>query len=438
MDKGNEFWGQLVGVLGLVIAVVAFLRDVFDWRPGKALNRQGIRRWARPALLVLIIVLVGYSLVSLNSRTQGLRDIIGARDQELSSAYATQAAWAKNAATLEFRLIERDKEAVSVIATRDSQATAIVVAETRAAAQDTTGERPQITPTIVASATLSPTAAPVKTKLPTPTRRLPILTVQVGESSVVQLTTGLGVNVVLDYDGVKTGDDVLDHLLAGYRNMGGEHFVSEIADGVYRIIPLRLFVRNYAGAQGSRQTLLTTGQEIEGHLVGTLSAPDGKVYDLQTAVEVNIVSLSEDDQAMEPSDTQSEDVWELEMSDPMDLAYHITYPRFAFQYGTPTGTGTVVEHETTTQGFELKIGEEEHPANLLDFDEIRFGKQETTVRTGDVESKGALFLRAGRSGFLTTDRHYRWVLVADLIDEEGAIAISNENKPVMTLRKVSR
>lgn len=284
---------------------------------------------------------------------------------------------------------------------------------------------PQPTPTIAPTNTCAPS-----TPIPVP----PMPTVQVaGENPVVQLTTKLGVDTTIEVANTDTGNDVLNHVM-----WRGRNFLLRTADGVYMVVPMRMFRLAYE-REGMHVVTLASGQELRGKLDFVIGGPDGKSYDLRTASTVVLNSLPEDEYSIEPSEQEPTALWQLHIMQPVDLTYSVSNPRFAFQYWSSRGYLIGGEnYETQSESFYLKVGDEEILANLPDFEEISFeefaeGKLQIKVKAkSGIETVGTLVLKAEDSkGYHEgTD----WFLVMDSANSETTIVLKN---PRGILRKVS-
>jgi len=213
------------------------------------------------------------------------------------------------------------------------------------------------------------------------------------------------------------------------RKQRGEQFLLRIADGVYTVVPLRMFWRAYE-REGVPVITLADGQELKGQLDFVLHGPEERSYDLRTVSKVVLISLPEREFNIEPSEKNSAELWQLHILEPVDLTYSVSNPRFAFQYYSTAGYligGT--NRETESQSFYLKVGDEEILAYLPDFEEITFSKDQINVKAkSGIETMGTVVLKSGdRKG---SD----WFLVMDTTDSEMAIVLKN---PRCILRKVS-
>lgn len=263
-------------------------------------------------------------------------------------------------------------------------------------------------------------------------------TVQVGgENPVVQLTTKLGVDTTVEVARIDTDDDVLNHVM---QRLPGRQFLLRIADGIYMVVPVRMFRRAYE-REGVHVVTLANGQELEGKLDFVLDAPDGRTYELGTASKVVLISVPEDEHGIEPSEQKPAELWQLHILKPVDLTYSVSNPRFAFQYWSSAGYAIGgSDYETTSKSFYLKVADEEILANLPDFEEIAFSELaegapnvqiKVKARSG-IETVGTLVLKAEDSrGYHEAET---WFLVMDSADSEMAIVLKN---PRCILRKVS-
>ena len=288
-------------------------------------------------------------------------------------------------------------------------------------------------------ATLSPTG------LPAPASAVvipPMPTVQFGgEHPVVQLTNKLGVEATIEVGHIAIKDPILSSVAASNYSQEGHELVITIADGVYLIVPLRMVRRAYASGEGHIVTL-ADGQELKGRLNGELGssellASDRKRYDLSTASTLVLISLPTSDDIVEPSSQQSE-IWQLHIPKPLDLTYTVSNPTFYYEYYSTEGYVIGGEMRTTqSTSFVLKVGNEEIPTNLADFEEISFSKvsedkpSQIKVRAkSGVETVGTLGLSI--SYYPSAGDIY---LVMDFTDSEMAIALKN---PLCTLSKISK
>lgn len=317
---------------------------------------------------------------------------------------------------------------------------------------------PQPTPTpvvIVVTATPQPTpmsSAPTPTPVPpavaptqppvpfTPVPLPPMPTVQVSnEYPVVQLTTRLGVETTVEVTTTDTDNDVLNHVLRSLHQRGRQ-FLLRIADGIYMVVPFRMF-RQAEEREGVHVVTLADGQELKGQLDFVLNGPDGRTYDWRTVSKAVLISLPEDEYGIEPSEQKPAAPWQLHIVKPVDLTYSVSNPRFVFQYYSSAGYligGS--DRETESQSFYLKVGDEEILGHLLDFEEITFselveGETDVQIKVkaqSGIETAGPFVLKAEDSrGY---HEAHTWFLVMDLADSELTMVLKN---PRCTLRKVS-
>ena len=92
MNRDIEFWGAIAGILGCIVAILAFVRDLFNpqvkWEDSKNFfKRLIVNRWF---LIVTAVGLLGFFFWSLYDRIQSLESILTDREAEITSAYATQ------------------------------------------------------------------------------------------------------------------------------------------------------------------------------------------------------------------------------------------------------------------------------------------------------------------------------------------------------------
>jgi len=283
-----------------------------------------------------------------------------------------------------------------------------------------------------------PTIAPTNTRAPFTLIPVPPMpTVQVaGKYPVVQLTTKLGIDTTIEVAHTDTGNDVLNHVMWRTRE---KDFLLRTADGVYMVVPMRMFRLAYE-REGVHVVTLASGQELRGKLDLVIGGPDDKSYDLRTASTVVLNSLPEDEYSIEPSEQEPTALWQLHIMQPVDLTYSVSNPRFAFQYRSSAGylIGSA-NHETQSESFYLKVGDEEILANLPDFEELSFeesaeGLLQIRVKAkSGIETVGTPVLKAEDSkGYHEGTNLF---LVMDSADSEMAIVLK---KPRGTLRKSVR
>ena len=328
---------------------------------------------------------------------------------------------------------------VVIVVTTTPQATPtpVVIVVTATPHATPTPVPPTPTPVPPTATPIPPTPTPAPTNTPVPTTPIPVPpmpTVHVGgENPVVQLTTKLGVDTTIEVANTDTGNDVLNHVM-----WRGRNFLLRTADGVYMVVPMRMFRLAYE-REGMHVVTLASGQELRGKLDFVIGGPDGKSYDLRTASTVVLNSLPEDEYSIEPSEQEPTALWQLHIMQPVDLTYSVSNPRFAFQYWSSRGYLIGGEnYETQSESFYLKVGDEEILANLPDFEEISFeefaeGKLQIKVKAkSGIETVGTLVLKAEDSkGYHEgTD----WFLVMDSANSETTIVLKN---PRGILRKVS-
>ena len=300
---------------------------------------------------------------------------------------------------------------------------------------------PQATPmpSALTPTPVPPAAAPTNTPVPfTPVPVPPMPTVQVsGEYPVVQLTTRLGVDTTVEVATIDSDNDVLNRVL---RRQQGRQFPLRTAEGLYMVVPLRMFRQAYE-REGVHIVTLANGQEFEGQLDFIFDDPDGRSYDLRTASKVVLISLPEDEYSIEPSEQEPAVLWQLHILKPVDLTYSVSNPRFAFQYYS--SAGYIIggcDRETESQSFYLKVGDEEILANLPDFEQIAFselaeGETDVQIKVkakSGIETVGTLVLKAEDSAGYHKGKN--WFLVMDSADSEIVIVLRN---PRCVLRKVS-
>jgi hypothetical protein len=123
MNERLVFFGAIAGILGLFVAILALLRDVFDFQLEWADSRNLLKRLAANRLVQIIVVvaLFGFAFWSLYSRMQGLESIVARQDAEITSAYVTQTAQAASLLALEGTRVAQDAELSSAQATLSSQ-----------------------------------------------------------------------------------------------------------------------------------------------------------------------------------------------------------------------------------------------------------------------------------------------------------------------------
>lgn len=263
-------------------------------------------------------------------------------------------------------------------------------------------------------------------------------TVQVGgEYPVVQLTTKLGVETTVEVKSIDTDNDVLNRVLGLQQGMD---FLLRTDDGIYMVVPLRMFRRAYE-REGILIVTLANDQEFKGELGFVLDDPQKKSYDLRTVSKVVLLSLPEDEYNIEAIGQEPTVLWELHITKPVDLTYSISNPRFAFQYSSSAGYAIGgADHETESESFYIQIGDEEILANLPDFEEVTFNEL-AEGETGDqiklkapsgVETAGTLILKAEDSKGYHKGRD--WFLVMNSSNNELVIVLKN---PKCILRKVS-
>jgi len=92
MNPELQFWGSIAGILGLIVAILALLRDVFDFQLEWASSSNFLKRLAvnRRFQLVVAVALIGFAFWSLYNKNQGLEATIAEQEKNMASAYATQ------------------------------------------------------------------------------------------------------------------------------------------------------------------------------------------------------------------------------------------------------------------------------------------------------------------------------------------------------------
>ena len=205
------------------------------------------------------------------------------------------------------------------------------------------------------------------------------------------------------------------------------------------VVPMRMFRLAYE-REGMHVVTLANGQELRGKLDFVIVAPDDKSYDLRAASTVVLNSLPEEDEhSIKPSEQEPTALWQLHIMQPVELTYSVSNPRFAFQYWSSDGYLIGGEsHETQSESFYLKVGDEEILANLPDFEEVSFeefaeGKLQIKVKAkSGIETVGTLVLKAKDDAGYHEGKD--WFLVMDSSDSETIIVLKN---PRGILLKVS-
>ncbi|MFQ5870399.1 MAG: hypothetical protein ACE5JC_10905, partial [Candidatus Zixiibacteriota bacterium] len=369
MSQGID-WGDLSGILALLIAALAFLRDLFGWELDFVPVHDSLRGNARRISYAVVFVLVSFSLWSMNNRTKSLKLAVTERDKEVATVYAAQADQAREIATLAtwgkgIKSVQATQTAqagtvVALESTRVAQATDIALARAAITWLESEAIVPNSSPTPSPTSGLpsrpsAPTLPRVTTPPPTQTSPEPTVTVQIsGDYSVVQLRTKFDLEPTVEVYSIDTGSSLLNWVLARRRWGAGKEFVLRMADGVYMLIPLRMFQQADEVSKGEHEVTLVDGKKIRGRLDFTLKTPDDRPYDLRTAKKVVLTSLAESEPVTASSDQASTTVWQLHLL-PQDLTYSVFNPRFFYQYDAPSGfpLGGYSSYDAESESFYL-------------------------------------------------------------------------------------
>jgi hypothetical protein len=102
MNQDIQLWGAIAGILGFFIAVLAFLRDIFNIQVEPRASGNFLKRLVtnRRFQLIVAAILIGFSFWSLYDRVQSLEVITARQEAEITSAYITQTAQAGEFAIL--------------------------------------------------------------------------------------------------------------------------------------------------------------------------------------------------------------------------------------------------------------------------------------------------------------------------------------------------
>jgi hypothetical protein len=238
----------------------------------------------------------------------------------------------------------------------------------------------------------------------------------------------------------------IDDKLLSYARGQSTDVVLSLADGAYILFPLKNLRRAYA-RDAVHVVTLADGRELRGNLIGIVSTPDGKSYDLRGAASVVLLSLPKETPTPEPTKptpTPIPALWQAQFTKPADFAGSVVRPRFIFEYSSSVGylIGSST-YQTSSRSFYLKVGKEEVLADLNDFDEVSFANPPTGTPVPDtqmkvraksgIETVGTLALKAYDS---KGDHYgYNWFFVMYSADSEMIIVLKN---PVGNLRKVSQ
>ena len=153
--------------------------------------------------------------------------------------------------------------------------------------------------------------------------------------SKVRIVTGLGEETILPYENVSLGNYILDYLISKQEGDYGVHFISlKTNEIVNQFLPLNDFERSVKVEDrlSEQVILLSNKEEIVGNLNITLEYPEDVFYDLSTANEIVLISLSITDTNLLDYKIENEEEWILEILEPINVTYHVTNPRFLFQY----------------------------------------------------------------------------------------------------------
>lgn len=262
---------------------------------------------------------------------------------------------------------------------------------------------PQPTATLIQ---VPPTSTPIPPVPPPPMSKVLIT----GRNSypVVRLTNRLGVEATVEINGYE-GEFVLLHFYDYYGQLP-----LKVADGVYMLIPLKMFRRAYAIGGGIQRVTLVDGQEFDGQLTGSLwsgdlsRVADRSTYQLEYINTMVLTSLPE--WMNEESKNPEGEAWQLR-SEPLDLTLSISELAVAYRYFSTSGYVVGGEYRVAeSPSFHIRVGQEDFRANFLDFDEIAFTERpglptaiDVTVTAGSVVSQGE---------FYPSPDAYDWYLVA--------------------------
>jgi type II secretory pathway pseudopilin PulG len=265
-------------------------------------------------------------------------------------------------------------------------------------------------------------------------------TVEVGaENSIIELTTGLGVQRRMHSFDVTSEDNILQSILWNLSfDTKKEHIIIGIGEGAYILMPLQSFQQATMQSNGRQLITLQDGTTMEGLLDSILKDDNGQSYDLKTANSVKLLALSGSEESSVNTSQIDSPSWQLEIFAPISQAHIVNKPRFVFEYSTYELTG-YRDHESTTETFYIKDNSSiERLGNINDFDSIEFlatdnglGTDQIAVTVGGVQSQGSISV----VNTVINERGWEWYLLANLEDSDLLIALHNYEKPAMKLRK---
>lgn len=175
---------------------------------------------------------------------------------------------------------------------------------------------------------------------------------------------------------------------------------------------------------------MTNGQELSGKLFGVIHVGGEKSYDLATVRSLDVLSVPKPEKATEAK--RYNETWELTIPTATGLSYEVVDPLFCFEYYSSSGYWIGGSYRTErSKSFYLKVGEQEHLANIEDFARL------SLEGTGTAEPRLTVETRSGvkPSGSLVLkhkdDRGYHeataWVLAARMASNDKIrVAVSKK------------
>jgi hypothetical protein len=216
-----------------------------------------------------------------------------------------------------------------------------------------------------------------------------------------------------------------------------DDFVLKLADGVYLTFPPQIFRRAYW--QGDHHVVtLADNEDIEGLLDFTLETPDYQYYDLSAALTVVLTRLP-GTVAVKENPAPPDQVWELHVSAPVDVTYHVTNPRFTYSFYTTAGWAIGGGDSTALgrESFFIRTSQNDFMANPADFQQIAFSpldehQTQVTVQgaSGEELTGQLVFIEEDSAG---VHEAHTWILALDRTDLPMKVILGNAT---YTLRKV--
>ena len=239
--------------------------------------------------------------------------------------------------------------------------------------------------------------------------------------TILGITTALGVETTVSVWTVRIDDSLLASALNASGYIMGDFYL-KIADGAYLGLQFAE-IEHVAISNGEAVVSLSDGEQFRGTLIGMAVSQDSREYDLTKVSKLEVQSsppfrdLARDTRLR---DRPSEDPWKLQVSSPQRLEFSVYDPRFVFEYYSRSGYALGgADRVTSSASFHIKVGDDEHLANVEDFETISISAAaesspvsiRVTTESG-IESVGVLQLKKEDDEGLHNAK--RWVLSGSL------------------------